>query len=229
MMTGVIIQATMGSNGVPLTEIGKWPLLGHIFARLDNFSEPPVKKDDPPVKKVVATSVRTEDDAIEEYCEANEVEYFRGNAENAFERFYLCAVEQCFSDVVALKADCPFPDIEELSRLLELHRSTGADYSHSFGSLPAGVGAEVYSFETLRKIARKASRPKHFSAVNGYILDKPHLFKISVLEVPEAKRRPALSLTVETEEDLQRARFILESAGGEVTTEEAIEICSKTA
>jgi len=220
-MTGVIIQATMGSNGVALEEIGSWPLLGHILKRLDGFGGG--------IKRAVATTVAPADDAIEEYCEANDIECFRGSADNVFERFYLCAVEYCFSDVVALKADCPFPDIEELGRLLELHASTGADYSHSFGSLPAGAGAEVYTFETLRKIARKANRPNHFASVNGYIIDKPHLFKVSVLEVPESKRKPALSLVVETEEDLKKARLIAEGANGQVTTEKAIEICSNMA
>jgi len=222
MMTGVIIQATMGANGAALEEIGTRPLLGHILARLDGLLGGTVKR-------VVATTVTPADDAIEEYCEAHEIDCFRGSAENVFERFYLCAVEYCFSDVVALKADCPFPDIDELARLLELHSSSGADYSHSFGSLPAGTGAEVYTFETLRKIARKANRPNHFAAVNGYITDKPGLFKISVLDVPEAKRAPGLSLIVQTQEDLKKARFIAQSANGPVTTEKAIEICSEMA
>jgi len=221
MMTGVIVQATMNPSGMPLEEIGRWPILGHIFSRLDGFEGP--------LKKVVASTVLLEDDVIEEYCEANEVEYFRGSPENVFERFYLCAVEQCFSDVVALRGDCPYPDMEELARLLELHRSTGADYSHSFGSLPEGVGAEVFTFETLRKIARKASKPAHYAAVNGYITDKPHLFKVSVLDIPAAKRAPELSLVVKDEDDLKKARLIAEGAGGPVTTEKAIEICSSIA
>ena len=222
MMTGVIIQATMGSTGVALEEIGSRPLLGHILARLDGFLGGTVKR-------VVATTVAPADDAIEEYCEAHEIECFRGSAENVFERFYLCAVEFCFSDVVALKADCPFPDIDELARLFELHTSSGADYSHSFGSLPAGVGAEAYTFETLRKIARKANKPNHFATVNGYITEKPGLFKISVLAVPESKQAPELSLVVKNEDDLKKARLIVESAKGPVTTEKAIEICANMA
>lgn len=224
MTTGIIIQARMGSTRLPgkvLEVIGSKPLLGHIISRLEGLKTPAVK--------VVATTVRPEDDAIEEYCARLGVECFRGSAENVLERYYLCALERGFADIVRMTADNPFTDIGELDRLIELHKSSGADYAHSFGSLPIGVGAEVFTFEALKKSHENATEENHFEHVNEYIQERPAMFKIVSLDVEEAKRAPTLRLTVDTPEDLRRARFIVENSGGEVTTEKAIEICSRFA
>lgn len=224
MTLGIIIQARMGSTRLPgkvLEMIGDRPLLGHVILRLEGLKSPAVK--------VVATTVRPEDDAIEEYCDRIGVECFRGSAENVLERYYLCAVKHGFTDIVRMTSDNPFTDIEELDRLIELHKSSGADYTHSFGSLPIGTGAEVFTFEALKKSFENATGENHFEHVNEYIQERPDMFNISVLDVPSAKMAPELRLTVDTPEDLRRARFIAENSGGEVTTEKAIEICSRFA
>ncbi|MFQ5735767.1 MAG: cytidylyltransferase domain-containing protein [Thermodesulfobacteriota bacterium] len=224
MTTGIIIQTSMFSQGLPghaLDALGDKPLLGYLLERLERLEAP--------VKKIVASTPSAEDNIIEDYCEHVDVECFRPSAANVLERYYLCAIEYCFSDIVRLSASNPFSDIDELERLIELHRSSGADYTHSLGALPMGAGAEVFTFEALRRSYKKASKRVHFDDVNGYIRDKASLFKVSMLDVPEAKMSPELRLTVDTEEDLRRARFIMEHSGGTVTTERAIEVCSRFA
>jgi spore coat polysaccharide biosynthesis protein SpsF len=121
-------------------------------------------------------------------------------------------------------------DVEELDRLLDLHLRMGSDFSHSFGTLPIGVGAEVFTFEALKASFLEGHAPHHREHVDEFLLENPERFKTSVLMVAAAKNRPNVRLTVDTEEDYHRACFIVEHAKTDpIDTEEAIELCLRYA
>jgi len=179
---------------------------------------------------VVATSNQERDEVIAEFCREHGVPCFRGSESNVLERYYRCAQSHGFVQVVRLTGDNPFPDVEELDRLIELHTSSGSDFSHSLASLPVGVGAEIFTFAALETAFREASAPHHLEHVDEFFLENPGRFRMAALEVPEAKSHPAIRLTVDTEEDYLRACYIVEHAAGPyVTTEEAITLCSQYA
>jgi spore coat polysaccharide biosynthesis protein SpsF len=120
--------------------------------------------------------------------------------------------------------------MEELQLLIEQHLTQHNDYSHSFGSMPLGVGAEIFTFAALEKSAREGHASNHREHVNEYIQENPDIFKIGVLEVATTKRCPDLRLTVDTEDDYQRACAIAGHAPGRwVETEEAIQLCLHSA
>ena len=126
-----------------------------------------------------------------------------------------------------MTADNPFPDIEELDNLIDLHLRSHADYTHSFGVLPVGVGAEIFTFNALEESYKKGMKKNHREHVNEYIQENPDLFKINILSVPEEKHRPDVRLTVDTREDYLKACFIIEKSSDEyIKTEEAIRLCS---
>ena len=96
--------------------------------------------------------------------------------------------------------------------------------------MPLGVGAEIFTFAALERSVQDGHAPNHREHVNEYILEHPELFKIGVLEVAAAKQRRDLRLTVDTEADYQRACRIAEHAPDRwIGTEEAIELCSRSA
>ena len=220
-MIGIVLQARMGSTRLPgkvLKKIGNKTLLEQIFYRLGFLKHP--------AKQVLATSINPNDNAIESFCLEKNIECFRGSEENVLERYYLCSVRYGFNHIVRLTGDNPFTDIEELDNLIDLHLKTKADYTHSFGQLPAGVGAEIFTYDALGKSYHKCTKDNQREHVNEYILENPGLFKIAVLTVPERKVRPDIRLTVDTEADLLKARFIMTHAGTNyITTEKAIELC----
>jgi len=222
---GVIIQARMGSTRLPgkvLKPIAGKVLLDHVLGRLTQLAYP--------VKVVVATSDLPQDDAIAQHCLSRGVAVFRGSETDVLDRYYQCARENRFEHVVRLTADNPFTDMEELQRLLEQHLAQRNDYTHSFGSMPLGVGAEIFTFAALEKSAREGHAPNHREHVNEYIQENPGVFRIGVLEIPAAKRRPDLRLTVDTEDDYQQACVIAGHAPNHwVGTEEAIQLCSRSA
>lgn len=221
-MLGIILQARMGSSRLPgkiLKSIGSKVLLEHIIYRLDFLKHKAVL--------VVATSDTPKDDVVELFCKKRGVSCFRGSELNVLKRYYDCARQFGFTRIVRLTADNPFVDVGELDRLIDLHMAENADYAHSFGVLPVGVGAEIFTFAALEESFRDGHAENHKEHVNEYIQENPSLFKIVVLDVAPSKRRPDVRLTVDTEEDYRKACHIVEHARDEyVDTGEAIRLCS---
>ena len=225
MKIGIILQARMASSRLPgkiLKKIGHKTLLEHIFYRLTFLKHPS--------RVILATSVNPKDDVIEAFCKERNIECFRGSEDNVLERYYLCSKKYGFKYIVRLTGDNPFTDIEELDKLILLHLETQADYTHSFGVLPVGVGSEVFSFKALERSYQEAIEKNHKEHVNEYIQEHPELFKIATLSVTENKRRPDIRLTVDTEGDyLKACRIVENSRDVYITIEEAIELCLRYA
>jgi spore coat polysaccharide biosynthesis protein SpsF len=222
---GIVIQARMGSTRLPgkiLAPIAGRPLLDHILGRLAGFRKP--------AHIVIATSDSTRDDVVQNFCEQRNVDCFRGSEADVLARYYECARARGFDDIIRLTGDNPFPDVEELERLVELHISGAHDLSTSFEELPVGVGAVVFGFAGLERSHLYATAAQHREHVDEYILENRGSFRTARLSVPEQKRHPEVRLTVDTDEDLRRARFIAERAKGPwATTVEAVELCSRFA
>jgi spore coat polysaccharide biosynthesis protein SpsF len=125
---------------------------------------------------------------------------------------------------VRLTADNPFTDVEELDRLIDRHLAENNDYTHSFGVLPLGVGAEIFTRAALEQSSRDGHAPNHREHVNEYVQENPHIFRIGKLDVAANKNHPEISLTVDTEEDYLRAcRIAGRSPGRWISTLEALD------
>lgn len=207
----------MGSTRLPgkvLKPIAGKPLLDHVLGRLESLQHT--------AQLVVATSTSVLDDQIAAHCH-NRVACFRGSESDVLGRYFHCTDNFGFQHVVRLTGDNPFTDVEELDRLVELHISGGYDYSHSFGMMPVGVGAEVFTAAALAISHREGYAPNHREHVNEYIQEYPTRFRIGVLNVPARKRAPELRLTVDTPEDYAHACRLAELAlPGWLTTEGVI-------
>ena len=225
MNIGIIIQARMGSSRLPgkvMKPIAGKPLLEHIIGRLSQLKKIAVF--------VVATSSLEGDNPIFDWCIQNKVKCFRGSEDDVLDRYFSCSKKYRFDVIVRLTADNPFTDIAELDRLIDLHIKSKYDYTHSFGILPIGIGAEVLSFYALRKSYLEGKEQYHREQVNDYIFENPQLFRIGVLDVPSYKSAPDLRLTVDTEEGWRRADTLARQAQGDwLDTQKAIAICLSSA
>ncbi len=220
-MVGVIIQARMGSTRLPgkvLKPIGDKTLLEHILYRFSH-----AKRDD--LKIIVATSVQPENDKIEALCEKLGIACFRGSEDNVLERYTFCARKYDLDLIVRMTADDPFVDVDELLRMLSEREKIGADFAICCDDLPLGVGMEVFTRDALEKTYRESTMPHHFEHVDEYMLENPQLFRTLRMPVTGAKNRPDVRLTVDTQEDYERACYIVTHAASDpVTTEEAIRL-----
>ena len=217
---GIIIQARMGSTRLPgkiLKPVGPRVLLGQILERLRFLKSPALP--------VIATTVEQRDDAVELFCSENGVACFRGSEADVLDRYYRCAQEYAFGQIVRLTGDNPFPDMEELDRLIALHLEGGADFSHSFPALPIGVGSEIFTMAALARSWREGTAPHHREHVDEYLLENPDRFKTLQLSPVPAKAHPEVRLTVDTEADYRKACYIVQQGTCDpVTTEEAIRL-----
>lgn len=215
----------MGSTRLPgkvLRPIGHLPLLGHVLGRLALSRHK--------IIVVVATSTLHQDDAIAAYCETAKVSCFKGSEQDVLDRYFKCAKKHGFSHIVRLTADNPFTDIVELDRLIDLHLLQGNAFTHSFPQLPIGVGAEIFSFEALKRSWLEGQAPHHREHVDEYLLENPQIFKTGQLQIPPAKQSPGLRLTVDTEEDWRKASSLLQLCESSwLTTEHIIGLCSASA
>lgn len=202
-MTGIVLQARMGSTRLPgkvLKELSGRSMLSHIIERLKAVRDSDVL--------IVATSTNEADGAIEEFCSREDIICFRGGESDVLDRYYRAAIKFKLSDIVRATADNPFVDPAEIDRLIGLHKKTGADYTHSFGALPIGVGAECFAFAALERSWKEGRKPNHREHVNEYIQENPALFHVEALQIPPEKCAPGLRLTVDTPEDFRRADAI---------------------
>jgi spore coat polysaccharide biosynthesis protein SpsF len=219
---GIVMQVRMGSTRLPgkvLMPLGQTTLLGWIVQRIRDL----------PWTLVVATSDQSQDDPIADNCECMNVSCFRGSELDVLDRYYQCAVENGFSQIVRLTGDNPFPDKEVMRELISLHLAESADYSYCLGELPVGTGSEVISVEALETSWREGRATHHREHVNEYILEQPYRFQISKLEVNSAKYAPTLRLTIDTKEDYERIyRCVQNDTNVNIGTEALIERCSSS-
>lgn len=223
MNLGIIIQARMGSTRLPgkvLMFLDGKTLLDHIIERVMLVKNKH--------KIIIATTNKQRDDLINEWCLSRRITCFRGEEDNVLKRYYMCAKQYKFNNVVRLTADNPFLDPIELDNLINLHIYNSYDYSNSFGQLPIGVGSEIFTIDALRKSFQLGNKDHHKEHVNEYIFDNPSGFNIGKLKIMNNKCAPHLSLTVDTIKDLEKAIQVLKkSKQNYLDTEEAINICSQ--
>lgn len=206
---GIILQARMGSTRLPgkiLMPVGGVPLLLAITQRVLGLSIP--------ATYVIATTTTSVDDVVEAFCKRQGILCFRGPEKNVLERYYRCAAEYGFTEIVRMTGDNPFPDMDALERLIAFHRTGKYDYSECFSVLPIGAGMEIFSFPALERSYREASQPHHFEHVDEYILENTAQFRCGTLPADPLTNFPNLRATIDTPEDYQRANWIAERLGG---------------
>jgi len=222
---GIIIQARMRSLRLPgkiLMPIGNKALLEHILYRLKRLRHS--------ATLVIATSRTSGDDIVESFCAERAVACFRGSEANVLDRYYQCATAYAFRHIIRLTGDNPFPDIEELDNLIDLHIASGSDFTHSFTSLPTGVGTEIFTFAALEKSWQEGKAPHHLEHVDEYMIENPQIFKTALLSVPAEKNRPDIRLTVDTTEDYEKACYVVENSHVDcITSKQAMELAEEYA
>ena len=88
-MNLLIIQARMGSSRLPgkvMKRINDTPLLQILYDRILNSSFTD--------KIIIATTTNKEDDIIRDFCDDNNIDFYRGSDWDVLDRFYQTAISQ---------------------------------------------------------------------------------------------------------------------------------------
>ena len=198
-LIALVIQARNSSTRLPykiMKDLCGKKLLERIIERVKK-----VKKID---KIIIATTKRKEDDIIVALAKKNNVEFFRGSTNNLIDRHYKSVKGRNFKHILRLPADNPLPDAKEYDRLVEYHLKNNNDFSSNIcnfmgNGYPDGIGVEIFTFDSLKKIWKKEKRKKfrEHLHLNYYdykkkIINKKNNFKIGTIKCPLNISRPKL-------------------------------------
>jgi spore coat polysaccharide biosynthesis protein SpsF len=201
----VVLQARMASRRLPgkvMARLGAHTLLTHCIRRLQAARVGPV---------VVATTLRADDDVIEAEARRLECRVVRGATDDVLGRFVMASVAVPSRWVVRATADNPAVDIDSASRLLSAMEECEAEYGVEQGH-PYGGAIEVIAASTLHRVAELATEAYDREHVTPYVRRHADTFRGIMPDVPIDVRRPDLRLSVDTAEDLEFMRRVLQHA-----------------
>ena len=160
-------------------------------------------------KLVVATSDRSDDDAIAALCDAIGQPCFRGSLDDVLGRFVGALDAHGPADhVVRLTADCPLIDWTVIDRCIYEHTSGGADYTSNAieRTFPDGLDVEVLRADALRAADAEARDHESREHVTPFVYSNPARFRIRHVTQPE--NLAALRWTVDNPDDLAFVRDV---------------------
>ena len=204
-MIGIILQVRMGSSRFPgkvLKKINGQPLLSYQLSRISKC-----KSID---KIVVATSLNSADDAIEEICEKLNISCFRGDEHDVLSRYYHCAKKYDFSTVVRLTGDCPLIDPIIVDKIVMKFQKENVDYCSNTippetSTYPDGSDVEIFSMQALSK-SHQECQDKLFREHVTFYMWKTSKFLTSQMDYKEDISN--YRITVDYKEDLDVINLI---------------------
>jgi len=201
-MVVAILQARFSSTRLPgkvLKSILGDPMLLHQLRR--------IKRSTLIDSLVVATSLDTLDDDIEQLCLRNDIKCFRGSLNDVLDRFYNAAKKFNAKVVVRLTGDCPLTDSSVIDKVIQYYLDNDFDYASNAvdSTYPDGLDVEVFSFEALEQAWKYANLPSQREHVTPFIRDN---FKVG--EVKNKIDLSYLRWTVDEPEDFEFVTKIYE-------------------
>lgn len=152
---------------------------------------------------IVATTINSQDDEIVNWCEKNNISYFRGSENNVYERV-LQAHEKYNSDVIVeLTGDCPLLEVKLIDECIDFYLKNDFDYVSTGIKItyPLGIAVQVYSLKTLKSVStNRELEYQDMEHVTPYLYTSGK-YKIYNLEANEKHYMPDLSITLDTIED----------------------------
>ncbi len=223
MQTLCIIQARMGSSrlaGKVMMPLAGKEVIWHVYNRVLHCDQID--------KIVVATSDRTQDDALAEYCQSQNWLVFRGSETDVLSRFVGAAKLYPATNVVRITSDCPLVDPGILSKLINLFESTTCDYAstnYPERTFPVGTDCEIMKYDAMLKINELVSSPYDREHVTPYLYNKSNGYDICGLR--NNTDQSHVRITLDTAEDYALISTIydrLYRAGSIIKLAEAVEI-----
>lgn len=200
MKIGVIIQARVGSTRLPgkvLKTLVDKTLLAHDIER--------VRQSKLMNEIIIATTVKEQDNAIEEEALKNNVKIFRGSENDVLSRYYFAAKENKLDVIIRITSDCPLIDPKVLDEIIGFYMNnkyeivTNASADLSNRTYPRGLDVEVFSFESLENAFNKAKEEYQREHVTPFIYENTKNIYYYKNSIDYSKYR----WTLDTEEDFE--------------------------
>lgn len=151
---------------------------------------------------VVATTINSQDDAIEKLCLSKHISCFRGSQDNVLERYYQAALEKNATIVVRVTSDCPCIDYEIIDSIIEKHLTEKNDYTSNTleRSFLHGLDCEVFNFSVLEKAEKNATEKFEREHVTSYIY-RTNKEQMKIGQLLATADNSNIRITLDTKED----------------------------
>lgn len=161
-------------------------------------------------KLIVATSIDSRDDAIEQVCLAEGIHCYRGSLHDVLDRFYQLLRPLQPSHVVRLTGDCPLIDPDIIDAVIKLCLDGNYDYATNVvpPTFPDGLDVEVFLFSALEEAWKEATLPFQREHVTPFIQQQPKRYRIGNYKNTEDLSH--LRWTVDEQEDFDLVNKIYE-------------------
>jgi spore coat polysaccharide biosynthesis protein SpsF len=203
------IQVRMGSGRFPgkvMKEVREGrPLLGYLLDRLRLSSVLD--------QIVVATSTRAENDVIEEFCHSESIPCFRGSEDDVLERTVEALMSQKADIGVEVFGDCPLIDPAIVNNMVTYFlENPGYDFvgNDLRTTYPPGMEVEVFLLDALKDSHQRVSDPLIREHGTLFIRQNPDIYNLINLDAPSDLSRPEMELEVDTVEDFQVIKAVIE-------------------
>lgn len=200
------LLARLDSKRLPgkgLMDLGGRPVLGRAIDRLRRCQHVSAL--------VLATTDRAIDDPLEAFAETEGVACFRGDAMDVAKRCHDACNAYGLDWFIRICGDSPFADPEIVDQVAGAFLDGSEEIATNVypRSCPIGVSAEAVSKEAIAKILRATDDLKFREHVTLYAYENPHLFQIASV-VPDIANSADISVAVDTQEDLDNARALID-------------------
>ena len=208
MKIGAVLICRYNSSRLPgkiLKKINNKTLLAYIIERLEcvqNLDE-----------ITVATSDKTTDQPIVDFCIENNIKYFRGSLQNVAERFLNCSIASNYDYAIRINGDNLFLDPKVVSEMISIINSNEFDLISNVKdrTFPKGISVEIINIEFYKKLYQKLTDPIYQEHVTNYIyenLDCGNFYHYTNKTYPAAA---GAQLAIDTENDFNVAAKIINS------------------
>ena len=208
-----VTQARMGSSRLPgkvlLNVEGKSLLEIHVER---------IKRSRLISDIIIATTVETKDDVLNEYVIKKEWNSFRGSEMDVLDRFFNSVQPYNPDYVVRLTSDCPLIDAELIDKVIQFAIDNQLDYASNVfvPNYPDGLDVEVFTFKALAKAWKEANLNSDREHVTPYIrrnstFNDKSMF--SSMNFSEGYSYEHMRLTVDEQRDFELISSLIEQLG----------------
>lgn len=199
-----IIQARMGSTRLPnksMLDLAGAPLVGRIIERLLRttlISE-----------LVLAIPDTQENEILADLAQEYGVRIYRGSEQNLLDRYYQSALAFNAEYIVRVPADNPLSQPEEVDKIIRHHIDSNSNgFTSNLAEIynsgyPDGIGAEIFSMESLTEIWQGENDRNRLEHVHlnffDYSIQSPvnaEKYPVDTISCPSEYARPDIILDV---------------------------------
>lgn len=206
-MKVALVQARMGSTRLPgkvLMDVHGKTLVGNLVDRIKTAQHLD--------ELIIVTTNNPEDDALEQWCNNNDVKCYRGSDWDVLDRFYQAAnsLPEKPEHVIRICCDNPLHSHKVVDFVVAAYLEAGTDYfsnsNHEPDFLEDGFDVEVFTYASLETAWKEAKLLSQREHVTPYIKDSGKF----TCSWKKANKDYTYKLSVDTEADLSAVTQIFE-------------------